>query len=153
MQIASMGEIMIDKAAYLFGLLLCIVGIYSYFTNDYLEYECEELNSIGTRSGTVVQLYKKGGVMNIEADRNYIFWQQHEIIEGDSFKSYIRSINGSMSYKLNLDDLTYWYRLGDVSGQCRKVGLFKSIQNGAFASQDYTNTGWENKTEIIEIIE
>ena len=141
---------MIDKVAYWFFFLLFIGGIYSYFTNDYLEYECEELNSIGTRSGTVVQLYKKGGVMDIEADRDYIFWQQHEIIEGDSFKSYIRSINGSMSYKLNLDDLTYYYRLGDVSGQCREVGFFVSMQNGAFALQDYTNTGNENRIDIIE---
>ncbi len=141
---------MIDKVAYWFFFLLLIGGTYSYFTNDYLEYECEELNSIGIRTGTVVQLYKKGGVMDIEADRDYIFWQQHEIIEGDSFKSYIRAINGSMSYKLNLDDLTYYYRLGDVSGQCRKVGLFKSIENGAFALQDYTNTGNENRIDIIE---
>jgi hypothetical protein len=107
------------------------VNLYVFFSSDWLEYECDEY-----MTGNKVELYKKGGVITKYADGESISLQ-HEIIDGDKFKSYIWQ-GGEYSYKLNLDDLTYYYRLGNKSGQCRKVGFFASLKNKPYSYQVVT---------------
>tara|TARA_X000000368_G_C22919344_1_gene662336 strand:- start:457 stop:834 length:378 start_codon:yes stop_codon:yes gene_type:complete len=116
------------------GILVAIaivIGLYFVFSNDWIEYECDEYIT-----GNKVELYKKGGVIRKYADGTSFSWEM-EIIDGDKFKSYIWK-GGEYSYKLNLDDLTYYHRVGDKSGQCRKVGFFASLINKPYSSQAVT---------------
>ena len=113
------------------GAIAIVIGLYFVFSNDWIEYECDEY-----MTGNKIELYKKGGVIKKYANGESISLQ-HEIIDGDKFKSYIWQ-GGEYSYKLNLDDLTYYYRLGNKSGQCKKVGFFASLINKPYSSQVVT---------------
>ena len=111
-----------------FGLLLFI-----YFGNDWIEYRC-----YGSYVGdleTEIELYKKGGVVehNIVGDLKWDF----EVSDGTKYKTYL-SEKGVARLKLNMEDLSYaWLlRSGYGKGQCKKVGFFKSIENGAFVDAE-----------------
>ena len=114
------------------GAIAIVIGLYFVFSNDWIEYECDEY-----KTGIKVELYKKGGVIEKYADGKSISWEL-EIIDGDKFRSYIEE-PFEYKYKLNFDDLTYRYRylfedfgrdewIQDTRrGQCRKVGFFASL--------------------------
>ena len=113
------------------GAIAIVIGLYFVFSSDWIEYECDEY-----MTENKIELYKKGGVISKYADGKSVSLK-HEIIDGDKFKSYIWE-GGEYSYKLNLDDLTYYYRLGNKSGQCKKVGFFASLINKPYSSQVVT---------------
>ena len=110
------------------GLLL-----YSYFGNDWIEYKCVSINSDYEMK---VSLYKKGGV--IEDSELGTFKWHLELVEGTKYKSYVHPTTGSSYFSLNMEDLTFRYMLytADTTGQCKKVGFFKSLENGAFENAE-----------------
>ena len=57
---------------------------------------------------------------------------KHTMIEGTTYISYVRPDTGTWTYKLNKEDLTYYYRLADNSGQCKEVGFFDKIMKGSY---------------------
>jgi hypothetical protein len=107
----------------IFGLLLI-----SYFSNDWIEYRCY---------GDIIKidLYKKGGLVE-QSPLGTLKWDL-EVSEGTKYRTYM-SENGNAYLKFNMEDLSYaWlYRAGFPEGQCKKVGFFKSIGNGAFVDAE-----------------
>ena len=130
----------------IFGAVLVALLIYSYLTQDWVEYKC----NLQDRSGNyvvddLVYLYKKGGVQHdwgFKGKDDYAsFGHKHTVVEGKTFISYLRE--GIYSYKLNKDDLTIHYRLGDLNGQCKKVGFFDSIEFNSYETKEFTVTAIE----------
>ena len=130
-----------DKVGKTFGAIFTALLLYSYFTQDWVEYKC----NLQDRSGNslaeeMIYLYKKGGVQHdwgYKDDSDYeSFGHKHKVIEGKTFISYLRE--GIYSYKLNKDDLTIHYRLGDLKGQCKKVGFFESIEFNSYETKEFT---------------
>ena len=124
--------------ANLFGGFLILVGTISYYTQDWVEYECNETTS-NSFNWEKVYLYKKGSVHTesyySSTSNTSTFGFKHTKVEGDKYISYLRQ--GNYSYKLNKEDLTYYARLGDDYGQCIKIGLLKSIELKSFESKTY----------------
>jgi len=97
---------------------------------QYPDYECVEYKqSIVSEDPDViiptddkVYFYEDGGVRNV--DPNSSDRVPHKKVEGERYISYLRS-SGMYSYKIDKNDLTYYYRLGSRGGQCRKIGFIE----------------------------
>ena len=126
-----------DTLMGLFGIAIIGTLIAAYISFDSLMYICDEANSTNEfTTGESVYLYKDGGI-SYHSRRNdgieYSSDYKHKKIEGSKYISYVRELEyATWSIKLNKEDLSYYYRLGDRSGQCEKVGFFErlSIEDG-----------------------
>lgn len=123
----------------IFPLLILVALIVSYFFQDWRAYECDEYLSEGAyRSGDTLSIHEKGGIISKwDGTTRLPFKMKYNPVEGTKFISYVRPDTGTWDYKLNKEDLTYYYRLGDRSGQCRKVGFFDKLSKGSFNGLDW----------------
>lgn len=128
-------------------ICIAIVMIWTFFVQKFPEYECIEYRPSATSVNPDVLIptdrrvifYEGGGVYNFNTLKSDEYHSKvlHKKVEGDKYISYLRS-NGIYSYKLNKDDLTYYYRLGSRSGQCTKVGFLKKYSYDSFEMLETT---------------
>lgn len=123
------------------------VVFYAFFIQDFPEYECVEYrqsnydnsSDVLILTDTKIHLYHSGGVHKfntLKSDKAHSK-VMHKKVEGEKYISYLRS-GGMYSYKLNKDDLTYYYRLGSREGQCIKIGFSNKFNYPSFESLNVT---------------
>lgn len=123
----------------IFSIVIIVCLMAGYFGQDWLEYECIEYAGEGANqypSENYVSLYEKGGVSTLNKFDDT--WKmKHKIIEGTKYISYVRADSDSWTFKLNKEDLSYYNRLADKSGQCIEVGFFDKLMKGSYAGFEW----------------
>ena len=128
-----------DSSGSVIPFVLIVTFIIFYFPQDRLEHECTEYAGQGASqypSENYVNLYEKGGIsiLNKFGDT----WEmRHQMIEGTKYISYVRPDTDAWTFKLNKEDLSYYNRLADKSGQCMEIGFFDKLMKGSYAGFEW----------------
>ena len=123
-----------DSSGSIIPFILIVTFIVFYFPQDWLEYECLEYGGDSEwTTGTTVKLYEEGGLILDYGDDERDKWKaRYDIVEGTKYISYVRQDSNTWTYKLNKEDLTYYYRLRDRGGQCKEVGFFSKLMKASY---------------------